>query len=77
MGAKPLSFKNMPGLFPNKPDVDAYHGNAFQLFFDENDRVEYIELSKSPKLSVHLQRHRSVQAAGGGYCRIDFPECSI
>jgi len=52
LGATPSSFKKAPTLFPNAPDVDAYHGNAFQLFFDENDRVEYIELSKSPDLFV-------------------------
>jgi hypothetical protein len=51
MAAKPVSFKKAP----NMPDVDAYHGNAFQLFFDENDRVEYIELSKSPDLSVNYK----------------------
>ena len=53
MGATPVSFKKAPRLFPNKPEVDAYHGNAFQLFFDENGRVEFIELSKSPDLSVN------------------------
>ena len=37
------------------PEVDAYHGNAFQLFFDENERVEYIELWKSPELSVNYK----------------------
>ena len=55
MVAKPVSFKKAPRLFPNQPDVDAYHGNAFQLFFDESDRVEYIELSKSPDLGVNYK----------------------
>ena len=50
MVAEPLSFKKAPTLFPNAPEVDAYHDNAFQVFFDEDDRVEYIELSKSPNL---------------------------
>ena len=32
---------------PTSPEVDFYYENSFQVFFDENDKVEYIELSKS------------------------------
>ena len=55
MVAKPSSFKKSTGLFPNMPEVDAYHENAFQLFFDENGRVEYIELFKSQGFSVNYK----------------------
>ena len=55
MRTTPLSFKKAALLFPNAPDVDAYHDVSFQLFFDESDRVEYIELSKSPDFGVNYK----------------------
>ncbi len=42
MGMPTCSFKKCPAA-PNL--TEAYHKGGFQVFFDEHDRVEYIELS--------------------------------
>lgn len=42
--------------------VDAYHNNSFQVFFDEQDTVEYIELSREESSFVTLYKGRDVFA---------------
>jgi hypothetical protein len=42
--------------------TDAFHGNAFQVFYDDDDRAEYIELSRSEvyrALINDLDAHRT------------------
>jgi hypothetical protein len=42
MGMQPRSFKKS---FAGSDLADAYHEGGFQVFYDKEDRVEYIELS--------------------------------
>jgi hypothetical protein len=49
MGFTPLTFRKSPF---NPTDTDAYLDNCFQVFFDETDRVEYIELSPNKSFEV-------------------------
>ncbi|WP_146009458.1 hypothetical protein [Deinococcus planocerae] len=35
--------------------TDAYHGNAFQVFFDEEERIEFIELSRNDGIGAIFQ----------------------
>lgn len=43
-------------------EVDAYHNNAFQVFFDEQDAVEYIELSRDEPSFATLYKGQNVFA---------------
>jgi len=49
MGAVPHTFKKSAD---DTVLTDAYHRNAFQVFFDAEDRVEYIELSFDEELQA-------------------------
>jgi hypothetical protein len=66
------AMKRVPDTF-RKGDsarlTDAYHASAFQVFFDEDDRVEYIELSVSEEfqalykaVDVHMAATKNVVA---------------
>lgn len=44
-------------------DVDAYHENSFQIFFDEDERVSEIEVSRRPSMSVPTYRGIDILAA--------------
>ena len=34
------------------PPADSWHDNAFQVFYDRNDAVEFIELSRGPVIAI-------------------------
>lgn len=49
MNVPPHSFRK--GRFAST-DTDGYLDNAFQVFFDHDDRVEFIELSNAPAITA-------------------------
>ncbi len=49
MGEEPETFKK---LVDDDTDTDAYHNSSFQVFFDRNNTVEYIEVSRGEPLDV-------------------------
>ncbi|MEM1262480.1 MAG: hypothetical protein AAGH76_08790 [Pseudomonadota bacterium] len=49
MGQAPKPFEKVPGSI-----VDAYYDSSFQVFFDDDETVEYIELSRSKNQIVEL-----------------------
>lgn len=56
MGERPDSFKKPP--YPSL--IDAYHKAGFQVYFDEDDRVEFIELSSLDAPYVVVYRSMKV-----------------
>ena len=50
MGLEPDTYEKHPG----SPAVDAYHQSSFQVFFDEEGRVEFVELSRGDDLEARL-----------------------
>lgn len=62
MGRTPDSFQKSP---TDPPTTDAYFESAFQVFFDEHDRVEYIELSGPAAPFAALYRGKDVHRASG------------
>ena len=52
MGPPTTTFrKGLPGTL-----VDAWHENAFQVFYDENDEAEFIELSRGAVDALLFER---------------------
>ena len=51
MPEAPRTFRKGPG---DGGGTDAFHSSAFQVFYDAQDRVEYIELSRGPEVDPQL-----------------------
>ena len=51
MPEAPRTFRKGPG---DGGDTDAFHSSAFQVFYDAEDRVEYIELSRGSEVDPQL-----------------------
>ena len=47
LGQEAREFLKGPG---DEVTTDAFHASSFQVFYDASERVEYIELSKSPEV---------------------------